>query len=81
MRHKKAHSPTHVLSDIKGLLYLVEVQWYCNCFPRQMKIYDLESKMYTVLLRKRAHGQYTLLCAQTEGWVDICNIATKKCPV
>ena len=37
----------------------------------------------TVVSRKRAHGWYTLLCAQTRGWVDICNIAAfyhKKCP-
>ena len=28
----------------------------------------------TVVLRKRAHGRYTLLCAQTRGWADTCNI-------
>jgi len=28
-----------------------------------------------VVSRKRAHGRYTLLCAQTGGWADICNIA------
>ena len=27
-----------------------------------------------VVSRKRAHGRYTLLCAQTRGWADICNI-------
>ena len=31
--------------------------------------------LYRVVSRKRAHGRYTLLCAQTGGWVDICNIA------
>ena len=31
--------------------------------------------MYTVVSRKRAHGRYTLLCARTRGWADICNIA------
>ena len=31
--------------------------------------------VYTVVSRKRAHGQYTLLCAQTGGWVNSCNIA------
>ena len=30
---------------------------------------------YTVVSRKRAHGRCTLLCAQTRGWADICNIA------
>ena len=30
---------------------------------------------YTVVSRKRAHGRYTLLCAPTRGWADICNIA------
>ena len=29
----------------------------------------------TVVSRKRAHGRYMLLCAQTGGWADICNIA------
>ena len=30
----------------------------------------------TVVSRKRAHGRYILLCAQTGGWADICNITT-----
>ena len=37
----------------------------------------------TVVSRKRAHGWYTLLCVQTGGWADICNIAAfylKKAP-
>ena len=29
----------------------------------------------TVVSQKRAHGRCTLLCAQTGGWADICNIA------
>ena len=29
----------------------------------------------TVVSQKRAQGRYTLLCAQTRGWADICNIA------
>ena len=29
----------------------------------------------TAVSQKRAHGQYTLLCALTGGWADICNIA------
>ena len=38
---------------------------------------------FTVVSRKRAHGWYTLLCAQTREWVDICNIVAfyhKKVP-
>ena len=31
--------------------------------------------IYTVVSRKRAHGRYTLLCAQTGGVGDICNVA------
>ena len=27
----------------------------------------------TIVSRKRAHGRYTLVCAQTRRWVDICN--------
>ena len=30
-----------------------------------------------VVSRKRAHGRYTLLCAQTRGWADTCTM--KKC--
>ena len=40
--------------------------------------------VYTVVSRKRAHGRCTLLCAQTGGWADICNIAAfynKKAPM
>ena len=29
----------------------------------------------TIVSRKRAHGQCTLLSAQTGGWANICNIA------
>ena len=29
----------------------------------------------TVVSQKKVHGRYTLLCAQTRGWVDIGNIA------
>ena len=31
--------------------------------------------MYTIISWKRAHVRYTLLCSQTRGWADICNIA------
>ena len=31
--------------------------------------------IFTVVSRKRVHGRCTLLCAQTGGWADICNIA------
>ena len=40
--------------------------------------------MCTLVSRKRAHGRYTLLCAQTGVWADICNIAAfyhKKVPM
>ena len=35
----------------------------------------LQKDTCPVVLQKRAHGWYTLLCAQTGGWADICNIA------
>ena len=35
---------------------------------------DVSEKHIPVVSRKRAHGRYTLLCTQTGGWVDICNI-------
>ena len=34
----------------------------------------INSCKYTVVSRKRAHGWYTLLCAQTGEWADIWNI-------
>ena len=36
---------------------------------------DVSEKHIPVVSRKRAHGRYTLLCTQTGGWADICNIA------
>ena len=41
------------------------------------------SLVITVVSQKRAHGRYTLLCAQTGGWADICNITTlqRKAPM
>ena len=35
----------------------------------------VSTQLYTLVLRKRAHGRCTSLCAQTRGWADICNIA------
>ena len=54
-----------------------------HTFDYQFKIYmhKLETenkiswKVCTVGSRKRAHGRCTLLCTQTRGWADICNIA------
>ena len=40
------------------------------------KILESTLTCSTVVARKRAHGRYTLLCAQTRGMVDIGNIAT-----
>ena len=54
-----------------------------HTFDYQFKFYmhKLETenkiswKVCTVGSRKRAHGRCTLLCTQTRGWADICNIA------
>ena len=35
----------------------------------------IKKQANTVVSQKRAHGRYTLLCAQTRGRADICNIA------
>ena len=49
------------------LIYDLNVVLVCTW---TMKVHD------TVVSRKRAHGRYTLLHAQTGGWgADICNIA------
>ena len=37
--------------------------------------FHMNMYVYTVVSWKRAHGRCTLLCAQTGGWADICNIA------
>ena len=38
-------------------------------------LFTVTSNVYTIVSWKRAHGRYTLLCDQTRGWADICNIA------